>query len=1524
MKIYLFLDNEIFTFSLPNEVMGSYTFDYETDEENKLINIEARDGKWVIYSTADVSLINNGSLVGILPLENGKFYTLRRRDTDYLIYFVDLSLNVIQAYSYSTDINMIVGDMDNANILYSCDMLEEMLVKIHCEDGVYILDNVNGSNGVYINNVALKEINYNINIGDSINIYGLKIIFLKGLILINNLGGNVIVRDVDSRLSKYVFPSLESAKDIEIKDVNLYEKEYYFSKAPRIRRIIETKVIKLSPPPRDGSNSDLPMILTIGPMLTMGITSGVTLLSTITKISSGESSVGDQWPSLVTSTVMLLSMLGWPLITQMYNRTMKKRKREELITKYGKYLAEKKQELEIETNTQREILIENLISVDKCVDIIFNKSVSLWDKRIDQSDFLVVRIGKGNELLDATVEYPEEGFTIDEDELRKQADKMVADFKYINDVPISYSLYDNKVTAIMGNIQKGLYFMNNIILQLITFYSYEDLKIVMFTQEKNKEHWNYISYLNHNFNNEKNFRFFASDADGYKNVAEYLNFEVNNRLPNAKNAKIGTFKPHYLIIIDDYERVKRFDFIKTLTELDENIGFSVVIIEERLSKLPSKCNNFITLGANSSGVLKNSYEKQEQLTFNDEINYNVNMMSIAKILSNIPIEFEDGIKALPESISFMEMEKVGKVEQLNILNRWNTNDSTSSLKAEIGVDEQGDLMYLDLHEKHHGPHGLIAGTTGSGKSEFIITYILSMAINYSPDEVAFILIDYKGGGLALAFENKTTGLSLPHLAGTITNLDKAEMDRTLVSIDSEIKRRQHIFNLVRDKLGESTIDIYKYQSFFKEGKINEPVPHLFIICDEFAELKSQQPEFMDNLISVARIGRSLGVHLILATQKPTGVVNDQIWSNTKFRVCLKVQDESDSKEMLKRPEAASIKQAGRYYLQVGYDEYFALGQSGWCGAKYYPSDTLVKQVDKSVNFINDFGAFVKSIQGSSSVKKVAQGEQLSAIMNNIIEVSKKVNKKAKRLWLDNISDVILAWDIEKKYNVSVSKYDVNAILGEYDAPEKQEQGIVKYNYLRDGNTIIYGNDGAEREKMLDTMICSTVKNHTVDEINYYIIDYGSESFTKYEKLAHVGGVVIAGEDEEYNNLLKFLKAELKRRKKLFADYGGEYDNYIRSNNNKLPLCAVIINNYDSVYESNPDIFELLPELVRDSYRYGIVYVITANAINSVQSKISTNFSNIYTFKLKDASDYSALFGVRTKTVPRDIFGRGLLKDDNVHEFQIASLVANEDEFNDCLINFISKVNEVNKMQALKIPTLPDVVRINDVNKEKISINNVPVGIIKKDLEVAYVDCLSNIGNIISSNKLVNTIVVVKSLIKMFASFSNNVLMVIDPLGLLMLDTNVFPNYYIDGLDEVVDKLIEYIKKLAEEKAVNNGIVVVYGLNKFINKVNDNKKITDLVKALKSYEKISLIAVDDYSKIKSFAFESWFTDIFTVNDGLWVGRGISDQNLFRLSTVNKEMTKDIKNNMGYLVHENIGSLVKLIDFVTSDEEGEKYE
>ena len=191
---------------------------------------------------------------------------------------------------------------------------------------------------------------------------------------------------------------------------------------------------------------------------------------------------------------------------------------------------------------------------------------------------------------------------------------------------------------------------------------------------------------------------------------------------------------------------------------------------------------------------------------------------------------------------------------------------------------------------------------------------------------------------------------------------------------------------------------------------------------------------MEGLIQAARIGRSLGVHLILATQKPSGVVNDQIWSNSRFRVCLKVQEKSDSNEMIKCPDAAFLKQAGRFYLQVGYNELFALGQSAWCGAKYFPTEKLRKKVDQSVVVIDNIGSVVSEYDDMKENAVKPSGEELGNILSYIISVCEKNNLKARKLWLEKILPDIYVDNLAKKYNYQERPFILKPIIGEFDDP----------------------------------------------------------------------------------------------------------------------------------------------------------------------------------------------------------------------------------------------------------------------------------------------------------------------------------------------------------------------------------------------------------------------------------------------------------------------------------------------------------
>ena len=215
-----------------------------------------------------------------------------------------------------------------------------------------------------------------------------------------------------------------------------------------------------------------------------------------------------------------------------------------------------------------------------------------------------------------------------------------------------------------------------------------------------------------------------------------------------------------------------------------NVGISVVTLFDNIESLPKECSIVLELSGLKGKIFDKDNVSGDIIEFDPDIVPVGDLSEISKKLLNIELDERDTAGRLPTMLTFLEMYGIGKIEHLNIMSKWRENDPTLSLEAPIGIDAAGRLFKLDLHEKYQGPHGLVAGMTGSGKSEFIITYILSMSVNYHPHEVSFILIDYKGGGLAGAFIDPDKGIRLPHLAGTITNLDGASINRSLISIQS--------------------------------------------------------------------------------------------------------------------------------------------------------------------------------------------------------------------------------------------------------------------------------------------------------------------------------------------------------------------------------------------------------------------------------------------------------------------------------------------------------------------------------------------------------------------------------------------------------------------------------------------------------------------------------------------------------------------------------------------------------------------
>ena len=1106
-----------------------------------------------------------------------------------------------------------------------------------------------------------------------------------------------------------------------------------------------------------------------------------------------------------------------------------------------------------------------------------------------------------------------------EDNLKDELNKLTDSAKDIQNCPVAINLIERNKLVLIGETRYQEAMLKSIILQLVTYQAYNDLKLVFMLNDDTNEMWQDFKILPHTWSDSKDIRFFANNYDEMSKLSFYLEqvfmarkYSDNDGKQIENNLTYKNVRPYYLIVVDNIKKSKNIEIISKILEEETNIGFGLLVLNDGISNLPNEINDFLTADGEKSAIIKNDLNKDNQQTFKmDEVG-DINFGLMCEKLANIPIKSNDVFNELKSSVGFLEMYKVGKVEQLNVLDRWRNNDIVNSLNVPIGIKTDGELFTLDLHEKFHGPHGLIAGMTGSGKSEFIITYILSMCLNFSPEEVSFVLIDYKGGGLTGAFENKLTGLRLPHLAGTITNLDTAEIKRSLSSIQSELKRRQALFNKVKVKLNESTLDIYKYQQLYRQGLIDEPISHLFIISDEFAELKSQQSEFMSELISTARIGRSLGVHLILATQKPSGIVDDQIWSNSKFKVCLKVQEKADSMDVIKRPDAVTLKKAGRFYLQVGYNDYFAMGQAAYAGTKYIPKEKISKVVNRDISFINNIGDTVRNIETVKREEGVSQGEELSNILKYISETAKNEKLEARKLWLDKIPPEIYVSNLIQKYKFISRPWEEIAIVGEYDDPSNQRQDLLTINFNDSGNTLIYGVSG--KEIMLSTIIYSLITAHTSDELNIYIIDFGSEMFGTFKAAPQIGDVVFINESEKLNNLFSIVQKELEVRKKLFSDYNGSYNLYIKNSGNKLPQLLIFINNYEALCETYENYVDIIASLSREGEKYGIVFIITATGVNAVRGKTQQNFSNLLCLQFNDPSDYMSILGSTHGMIPSEIEGRGLVKlEGNLYEYQTA-YPYKWDQINTFIKNICSQLSQVVKKEVSRIAILPNHVRLSDISNGVTGLKDVPIGIIKDSLELATFDFLKNPISLIAGQDDSELSNFVRSLSQVFENMNNTELIMVDT-NENVEDTVTFNNYYNSNYEEVFKKLEE----VSSTDGNTNYVFMIYGIKSFIDSFDQEeaRKLKTTFSNLKNSKNVRVVFADSVSNIKSYEYDDFFKNCVQPANGIWLGSGITDQYTIKCSTYNKQTRSEIPNDFGYLVDKGSAIFVKLLDFYTED-------
>ena len=1516
----------MFSLTLPDKIKGQYwlsDFD-DTGAYRKLISIEAVDGKWVVKSNKHVTVLDmQNKAVAQSEIKPMSFLSLKYYNSDErIILYAEALDQTRQTFSKIVMLEpgtLTIGRNNSNNLYFANNFVSGIHAQLVFDGNNWAIYDQQSTNGTYVNGYRVEATN--LCPGDMIYMMGLKIVIGNNYFAINNPDGLLTIQA--NNLANYHSQIVEHIE----RDQELPESKHFF-RSPRFYREVEHSVIKIDPPPQIQKLETVPLALMLGPSLTMGMTSMSTAILSVTNVVNNGGDITQALPTILMSVSMLLGTVMWPILTKRHEKKQKVKNEQKRQKKYLAYLDEIRDEIKRKCKEQSDILAENLVDPNECVSRIYDEKSNLWERTNTHSDFLRLRLGLGTLPLNADVSCPEKKFTMDEDNLQDAMLSLGSEPKVLNNVPISISLTENHISGVYGEKSAVTNFIKTLLLQVVALHSYDEVKVIL-VADNDSGTWDFARFIPHFWDNEKKTRFLATTPDEVKELSAYIESNILSR-GDKENQSFTEFSPYYVIIAADKKLAENSDALEQLLRFKSNSGFSMVYSTGALKDLPKEVSSVVYVGGNASCIFDRADTSGNTVSFvPDVVNESV-VDTVAEKLANIELDLSSQRYALPSMITFMEMFNVGKIEHLNSLTRWKENNPTKTLQTPVGVDSYGGIFSLDLHEKFHGPHGLVAGMTGSGKSEFIITYILSLAVNYHPDEVAFILIDYKGGGLTGAFEDEERGIKLPHLAGTITNLDGAAVKRSLISIQSELRRRQAIFNEARKISNEGTMDIYKYQQLYRDKVVSEPVPHLFIISDEFAELKTQQPEFMEQLISAARIGRSLGVHLILATQKPSGVVDDQIWSNSKFRVCLKVQEKADSQDMIKCPDAAALSQTGRFYLQVGFNELFALGQSAWCGAEYIPTDTVEKSVDNSIQIVDNLGHVLMNVKPAKKITNTGKKvKQIVSIVKYLSDLANEENISVRPLWLPPIAPHIYVDDLEKKYGLRSKGTVLCPIVGEYDDPFNQKQGVLTVPFSADGNCLIYGSTGNGKTTMLTTIAYSLIKNHTADEVNLYIMDFGSETLKVFEKAPQVGGVVVSSDTEKATNFFKMLHKEVEHRKNLFSEYGGDYASYCKNSGKTVPNIVVLINNYAGFAEAYEDLIESFALLTRDGVKYGIYFVVTASNTNAIRYVIAQNFKMTMTMQLNDATDYAIVIGKTDGLVPSKHKGRGLVALDRAYEFQTAYCSDADDTF-DFLSQYCAGLRDNATTFARKIPVLPDIVKIADVESSIQDLKSVPVGISRKTLNTVACNIFGKVALPVVSQEIHQTASFVEEWLKALCKLTKVVC--IDSEQILNLDkapdvelvSGDYEGYVHTLFADMVERNNTYKDaKLdpASLESFERKVIVLVGYKRFFSQLTPDgqEKMSLVLLKAESIYKLHFIVVDTLSDFSSYNYEEWFKRQITGAEGVWVGDGIADQYMLKVNKVTNELYEEIGDEYGYVLNRNRPTLVKLLSSMEEDEE-----
>ncbi|MCL2481973.1 MAG: FtsK/SpoIIIE domain-containing protein [Propionibacteriaceae bacterium] len=984
--------------------------------------------------------------------------------------------------------------------------------------------------------------------------------------------------------------------------------------------------------------------------------------------------------------------------------TQRREKKQQLATFQEEIDALKAHIAEAHANEQR-VRVEELPTLDKLINSVLELAPLLWSRRPDQESFLTLSAGRGTAKSRSTTEVPMRGEGTND--LWKLVTELQETASTIEDVPIPVPLRETRNLGIAGTSAWLDSVACAIVAQLACLHSPAEVTIAAIASAGSSRRWEWLVWLPHVGSTHSPIggpHLATSPAEVSSLVSRLEELSAQRKGQRGPQTAL----PAVILLVQNDAPIDRGRLV-SLAEDGPSVGIHLIWIAPEQTGLPASCGAYM-IENHAEHTTEIGFTKDNTvigLTSCEQLD-SARALDIARRMSPIQdigapvIDQSD----LPRSISYLALAGPRLADDPQFtLTRWRESGSLlgpgemppasgTNLRGLIGQGAHGEFV-LDL--RIHGPHALVGGTTGAGKSEFLQAWVLGMAGANSPKRLTFLFVDYKGGA---AFADCIT---LPHCVGLVTDLSSHLVRRALTSLKAELRYREHLLN---DKKAKDLV------SLEATGDPDCP-PSLVIIVDEFAALANEIPEFVDGVVDVAQRGRSLGMHLIMATQRPAGVIKDNLRANTNLRIALRMADEADSEDVIGTKTAAHFDSRipGRGAVRTGPGR-ITLFQSGYAGGTTTNEPEPARIDIETLCFGAGVGWEVPSPPRSEA--KPSGPKDISRIVSSICQASATANiPEPRKPWLPDLS---ATYDLSTLLGGTIQRGQAQVTdlaLGIADDPENQAQHPVFWN-PDDGNLAIYGTSGSGKSTTLRTIAISASVLAKIGRTDIYGFDAGTSGLAMLSPLPHVGAIIEAEDSERVERLLRRLVTDMDdRATKFSAVRAGSLADYRRiSGEVTLPRIIVLIDGFSAFREryemqtGNAASYSLLSRILAEGRGVGIHVALTAERPNAISTSLSSTIQKRLVLRQAEESTYSLL------NIPKDVLdsssppGRGVFAE-GTNEMQVAILTGTSDtEKQAGAIDSLAKsMAQVGIEQTPGVERLPEVIQITQVPD---SVNDQPV------------------------------------------------------------------------------------------------------------------------------------------------------------------------------------------------------------------------